>query len=100
MEQTPKQMLAPALPNILVNIIQKNCSDASFLTLSQLTRKVIEHTEEQLGYKPKNFDPKALQRRVRYSLQTSIDIDPKIYFKHHQTQRKTPLIKIYYAQRY
>jgi hypothetical protein len=97
MDHTPKQTLAPALPGIMVKIIEQNCSDTTFLTIEALRDLVLEYTKQTLGELPKNFDKQALYNRVRYSLATAQDIDPKVKIKHHLTQRKTTLIKIYYA---
>ena len=96
MRQTPRQLLAPALPSIMVELIRANCSDTQFITISTLRDLVLKDTIEKLGEHPADYDTKRLKARVRYSLQTAKDIDPRITIKYHKTQRKTPLIKIYY----
>lgn len=96
MQETPRQLLAPALPGIIVQIVKDNCSEQDFLTISKLRDKVVQYTESKLGERPTDFDIEALKRRIRYSLQTAQDIDPAIRVKYHQTQRKTSIIKIYY----
>jgi len=96
MRQTPRQLLAPALPSIMVELIRANCSDTKFITIATLRDLVLADTIKKLGEKPADYDVNRLKARVRYSLQTAQDIDPRVTVKYHQTQRKTPLIKIYY----
>jgi len=96
MHQTPRQLLAPALPSIMVELIRANCSETDFITVSKLRDLVLEYTIEKIGQQPADYDTNRLKSRVRYSLQTAQDIDPRIKIKYHQTQRKTALIKIYY----
>jgi hypothetical protein len=98
MQETPRQLLAPALPSIMVELIRANCSDTDFLTIAKLRDLVLADTIAKIGQQPADYDVNRLKARVRYSLQTAQDIDPRINVKYHQTTRKTPIIKIYYRK--